>query len=548
MLEQALAALKANDLASAEVLLLKALSSQTDRHGALRLLVRLYVSQNKLQQAIEFTEQLLADHPDNQDYYVSLAQFYQLEFQEQKLLQLWQQFVSKWPTEQKGWFNLVLSARRSRNAEVALTALARWFELTGDNGEFLFQQALVYSELLRQERKAMELLQQLLVLQPGHHGALFNLGHLSEQLGELTEATSYFYAACQSHPDDATSWARWLELAKLDKQQLQQHRVQLEALLSAPLNTSQIDLYYAFGLSYDRLGLYNEAWHCYQKANQGDSQFLPQYQPERTKQLIADCLRRDSAVWPKSQASALIPILICGMFRSGSTLAEQIIAASEQVACGGELEFLHRQLFPLIQQPEALVAKASESDFTAGYLEQIERLLQGRRYFTDKRPENFLYLDAVFYNFPAAKVIWTRRQLADNALSVYFHRLGPGMNYAANLDAILHYEQQQRQLMHHWQQRYPGQIFELDYDELVSQPTSVLQALFAFLGLHYNGEAERFYQLKHAVKTASVSQVRRPLYQHSSGRYRNYQAEILQSGLYPDYCLLLNSLATDHRE
>ena len=548
MLEQALAAFKANDLGSAEALLLNALGSQSERHGALRLLVRLSVSQNKIQQAMEFTELLLTDYPDNQDYYFSLAQFYQLEFQQKKLLQLWQQFVSKWPSEQKGWFNLALSARRSRNGEVALTALTCWYELTGDNCEFLFQQALVYSELLRQEHKAVELLQQLLVQQPGHHGALFNLGHLSEQLGELTEAATYFYAACQSNPDDATSWARWLELAKLSKPQLQQHQVQFESLLSAPPNISQIDLHYALGLSYDRLGLYKEAWHSYQKANQGDSQFLLPYQPERTKQLIADCLRRDSVVWSNSPTSELVPVLICGMFRSGSTLAEQIIAASEQVACGGELEFLHRQLFPLIQQPEALVAKASESGFTTGYLEQIEPLLQGRCYFTDKRPENFLYLDAVFHNFPAARVIWTRRQLADNALSVYFHRLGPGMNYATNLDTILHYEQQQRQLMQHWQQRYPGQIFELDYDELVSQPTSVLQALFEFLGFHYNGEAERFYQLKHAVKTASVSQVRRPLYQHSSGRYRNYQSEILQCGLYPSYSQLLNSLATDHME
>ncbi|WP_337880729.1 sulfotransferase [Rheinheimera sp.] len=548
MLEQALTALKANDMASAQLLLTQALTKPTERHAALRLLVRLSVEQNNLLQAIAYAECLVNEFPEKTDYYFSLSQFYLLDYQLQKNQDLWQEFVHQRSADPNGWFQLAVAARQNRNAELALDALKHWYALTAEHSEFLFQQALICSELLRQEEQAVALLHQLLDIRPGYHAALFNLGHLYEQLGDLSQATACFQAACHSKTDDATSWARWLELAKPSVEDLQHHQPQFELLLSAPANFAQVDLCYALGLCYDRLGLYSQAWQYYQQANQRDRQFLPAYRPEQTQQLMALCRQRQFTQNPQIQTSSLTPIYICGMFRSGSTLAEQILAASGQVACGGELEFLHRQLFPLIGQPQALLKRAAEPEFLKEYLKQVEPILHGRQYFTDKRPENFLYLDVVFQHFPAAKVIWTRRQLADNALSVYFHRLGPGMSYATSLDSIVHYEHQQQALMQHWQHMYPGRIFALDYDELVQQPERVLTALFDFLGLSYNDEAEHFYLQKHAVKTASVSQVRRPLYQHSSGRYLNYQEDILQSGMFPVYCQLLSSLAADHRE
>ena len=88
-----------------------------------------------------------------------------------------------------------------------------------------------------------------------------------------------------------------------------------------------------------------------------------------------------------------------------------------------------------------------------------------------------------------------------------------------------HYEQQQR-IKSHWQSRFGDDIFTLNYDQLVCSPEQVLEQLFSFLGLEYSDEAQRFHNKSGTVSTASVWQVRKPLYKSSSGRFVNYLKHI----------------------
>jgi LPS sulfotransferase NodH len=125
--------------------------------------------------------------------------------------------------------------------------------------------------------------------------------------------------------------------------------------------------------------------------------------------------------------------------------------------------------------------------------------------------------------------VHTLRNPLDNCLSIYFLHLDQSMSYALDLIDIGHYYRQYRRLMAHWKKMFPGDIFDFDYDALVREPQTTMQGLCDFLHLNRPPEvlpAVAAAAPGRAVKTASVWQVREPLYRRSSGRAANYAVEL----------------------
>ena len=145
---------------------------------------------------------------------------------------------------------------------------------------------------------------------------------------------------------------------------------------------------------------------------------------------------------------------------------------------------------------------------------------------TDKRPDNFLHIGLIKTIFPNARIIHTRRDPLDNLLSLYFLHLDPRMAYALDLEDAAHWYRQYERLMAHWKALYPADIFDISYDELVRDPRPVIEQLLDFCGLGWEDRVLDFHRNPSAVKTASVWQVREPLYARSSGRWRNYSRHL----------------------
>lgn len=218
------------------------------------------------------------------------------------------------------------------------------------------------------------------------------------------------------------------------------------------------------------------------------------------------------------------PIFICGMFRSGSTLAERLLSAHPGVAAGGELELIPALAAgPLRPFPASMgsVSPATLSRFAAGYIEDLRGRRPGAVHVTDKRPDNFLYLGLIKKLFPAAKIVHTTREPLDNCLSIYFLHLDHSMSYALDLQDVGHYYRQYRRLMAHWRTLYAEDMLNFDYDAFVRNPKPAAERLFAFLGVDWQ---DRYLDppAHGAVRTASVWQVRQPIYRHSSGRAQHY--------------------------
>src|SRR5690606_26732668 len=143
--------------------------------------------------------------------------------------------------------------------------------------------------------------------------------------------------------------------------------------------------------------------------------------------------------------SAEAPAFICGMFRSGSTLTEQILAGHPAITAGGEAGVLSsliaRRLSPY---PERARSATREELGRLGtdYLRKLRELFPGEQVLTDKRPDNFLHLGLVKAMFPRARIIYTRRDPADNCLSIYFQQLDRNLGYATDLGNTAHYYRQ----------------------------------------------------------------------------------------------------------
>ena len=160
------------------------------------------------------------------------------------------------------------------------------------------------------------------------------------------------------------------------------------------------------------------------------------------------------------------------------------------------------------------------------YRDATAALFSGATQVTDKRPDNFLYIGLIKSLFPDARIVHTVRDPLDNCLAIYFLHLDLGLGYATDLMDIGHYYREYRRLMAHWQALYGPDIVELNYDRFVHQPDSVGEQLFASLGWRWNPEFLERSRADGPVKTASVWQVRQPLYQSSSGRSRHYEQQL----------------------
>jgi len=196
------------------------------------------------------------------------------------------------------------------------------------------------------------------------------------------------------------------------------------------------------------------------------------------------------------------------------------------VIAAGELDLIPTIVANIPAYPESLAADPGAiARFREFYLAGLPQE-PGRQIITDKRPENFLHIGLIKSMFPAAKIIHTIRNPLDNLLSVYFLHLDPSMAYALDLGDAAHWYGQYLRLMAHWRALYGDDIVEVEYDALVHEPERIARSLLEFLGLEWEDCVLDIASTARAVKTASVWQVREPLYTRSSGRWRNYERQL----------------------
>jgi hypothetical protein len=145
----------------------------------------------------------------------------------------------------------------------------------------------------------------------------------------------------------------------------------------------------------------------------------------------------------------------------------------------------------------------------------------------DKTTANSLHLGWIATLFPRARVIVCRRDPRDVCLSCYLlNFVNAGLNYTFDLNDLAAYYQQHERIMAHWRAILPLATFEVSYEELVRDQAGVTRNLVDFCGLDWDPRCLAFHENPRSITTASVWQVRQPIYHRSIGRWRNYHGHL----------------------
>jgi tetratricopeptide (TPR) repeat protein len=389
--------------------------------------------------------------------------------------------------------------------------------------------ANIYMNHLGNYEKAREEFQKALALNPRYAGAYHNLGNLAEQLGDREQAESFFRTCLEIEPQNDSVLARLADAHKF-----QDHEDPLlDRLVARGQSSQNSDLHFALGAAFNQLADYDLAWRHFSTANALDQKALPPYNREQTEALFSRIMSQSNADWLiSSRGHSHAPVFICGMFRTGSTLLEQVLAAHPRFTAGGESEFFPRLVMREFHEyPNGLDQVTSEELHTwrESHSEYANPLSGENSRLTDKRPDNFLYTGLIKATLPSAKFVVTERDWRDVALSIFSNRLGAGQSYSTSLADTRHYIRLQKRLVDHWASLLGNDLVRISYEDMVRQPGKTIAGLLQALGEEWDDRCLAFDKLDNAVKTASVWQVREPLHTKSIGRWKNYRSYFEES-------------------
>ncbi|MGN6230225.1 MAG: tetratricopeptide repeat-containing sulfotransferase family protein [Trinickia sp.] len=223
-----------------------------------------------------------------------------------------------------------------------------------------------------------------------------------------------------------------------------------------------------------------------------------------------------------------LPVFIIGMPRSGTTLIEQILSSHPRVTGAGELSALRLSIDELGPFPDCVVALDREPgaeqrlrQCAQAYLARVAPLAGGRPYVVDKMPGNFLYAGMIPLILPGARIIHVRRDPVDTCLSCYTKLFAGHQPFAYDLAELGAFYRRYERLMAHWHELLPREVLiETEYEAVVDDLEGEARRLIDWLGLPWDDACLDFHRNRRVVRTASVNQVRRPIYPTSKGRWR----------------------------
>ena len=219
------------------------------------------------------------------------------------------------------------------------------------------------------------------------------------------------------------------------------------------------------------------------------------------------------------------------MPRSGTTLTEQILSSHSKVSSGGELTYLGdviKKYFPskeLDNFYEEVTTNLKDYyvSMSQDYLRLTEKISKNK-FVTDKLPQNFSFIGFVLVMFPNSKIIHCQRNPKATCLSIFKNYFPDnGIWYAYNSTELVEYYKLYENMMDFWNKLFPTQIFNLKYEDIVSDQINTTKNLLKFCDLEWEESCIQFYKNSSVVKTLSTTQVRSSVYKSSLDKFKMYE-------------------------
>lgn len=519
-------------LGEAESRCLRLLATSPHTDDLLQLLLQVYMTQHRTDAAVDVFAKLIARHPDDLHFYAHLADYLLGIGRPAEAIASYQRLLARQPQLADAHYNLALLQRKLGQFDAALASYSQALACRVSGPEEVWLNiGNLHSDLHRHAAAESAYLEALRI-DPTYVPAMYNLAGMLEQKGDREAAEQQYRTILDHQPDYSAALTRLAQLNKARSRGAPLIASIEQRLVSQALDSlERQDLLFALGKQLDDCGDYPAAFQAFQEANAIAHRSNPRYDRDATAGLATAIIELFSTQWfsARPAISSAEPIFVCGMFRSGTTLVEQILAGHPRVTSGGELDFIPAMVQQAMQ-PFPAALRALNAQVLRRYARQYEDYVRSRfpdaDRVTDKRPDNLWYLGLIRTLWPGAKIICTTRGALDNCLSIYFQQLGAPLAYATDLLDIGHRYGQELRLLQHWQAVLGPALHVLRYEELVANPEASIRALLRYCGLAWDRGCLEFYAADNAVNTASLWQVRQPLYTSAKGRWRNYEREL----------------------
>jgi len=390
---------------------------------------------------------------------------------------------------------------------------------------------------LGQQEHAIEIYRQLLpgATQPAE--LHLSIAHALKTLGHREEAIAEYRTAAAARPGYGDAY--W-SLANLKTYRFEQDELARMQAAEAAATVSADDrahLCFALGKALEDREQFASSFEYYARGNalkRAQSRYRPELIELNTRLQREVCTRELFARHTGGGAAARDPIFVVGLPRSGSTLVEQILASHSAVEGTQELADVPRLVAGLQGRdwdPEdphypAVLAQLSAGEFRrlgGQYLSDTRIYRTGRAHFIDKMPNNFRHVGLIHLMLPQARIIDVRREPMACCFGNLKQLFAKGQEFSYSIEDIARYYRTYLELMRHWDTVLPGRVLRVHYEDLVDDLEGGVRRLLQHCELEFEPACVEFHRTERSVRTASSEQVRQPLYREGLDQWRRYE-------------------------
>ena len=394
-------------------------------------------------------------------------------------------------------------------------------EINQNNLEILNNLGNLKKNLYKSE-DAVKIFKRILAIQSDAITVIYNLALLYSQMGKYEESKELLKKMLKMNSNLTMADRMISQTTKYDSNH--PHFLEMKKKLSNMKldDNSLLHLHYALGKAYNDQKKFKKTFENYKKANDL-SKKISNYNFENDRKkfdLIKDKFNSLGNI--KLNKNTRNFIFIIGLPRSGTSLTEQILSSHENVFGGGELPYLERIFKNYIETKENL----DEKDLIKckkDYIEFTSNLDNSNKVFTDKAPLNFFYIGFIIKFLPNSKFINLVRNPVDNCWSMYKNCFPTKINFADDLLDLSNYYRKYQNLMNFWKKNFPDYIYDLHYENFVSNTKVEVEKLLNFCSLDWDENCLNHHKNKRAIKTISFNQARKPIYNTSVKSYTGFE-------------------------
>ena len=353
-------------------------------------------------------------------------------------------------------------------------------------------------------------------LKPDYAIAYNNLGNILRAKNKLKEAESCYCKAITLDPDFTKAYFNLSTLITSTEKKIWHKKLFSKDFLNNKSKNDQFNIFFARANILHNRKNYKESAEWLKLANQ----LKILVQPSNSESLIKKSkllLLESDKLNPnfKKQENYPQSIFIVGMPRSGSTLIESIISMNSEVLDLGEINAFERSFKEWKENNEKI-------DLFEIYYQRINKKINSN-ITSNKWLYNYQYAGIISSQIPNSKIIYCFRNPLDNILSIYRTNFAKDNEYSSSLHdcAVIYLDQ--KQIMNKYKTRFPGNIFELNYDLLVKNPENVIRSLIKWLGWKWNNSYLKPHLNQRSVFTASDVQIRSKINAKSIAGWKNYK-------------------------